>query len=53
MDAAAHVPPPVAPPPPVRTQAMLESGNGVSATIMPGQTTSAVTVQVDFALVEK
>ncbi len=27
--------------------------SGVSSTIMPGQTTSAVTVQVDFALVEK
>lgn len=55
MDAAARVaPPPVAPPPPVRTQqAMPEQASEVSATIMPGQTTSAVTVQVDFALVEK
>ena len=50
MDAAAHVPPPVAPPPPpaVRAQAMPEEEYGAS--IMPGQTTSSVTVQVDFAL---
>lgn len=53
MEAAAYAPPPaVPPPPPMRTQPMPEQGNGVSATIMPGQTTSAVTVQVDFALVE-
>ena len=42
-------PPPVAPPPPISTAPRPEE----SATIMPGQTTSAVTVQVDFALTEK
>ena len=41
-------PPPVAAPPPINTAPRPEEG----ATIMPGQTTSAVTVQVDFALVE-
>ena len=41
-------PPPVAPV--VRTQAMPEEGGGV---IQPGQTTSRVSVQVDFALVPK
>lgn len=54
IDAAGRIPPPppVAPPP-IRTQAMPESANEASATIMPGQTTSTVTVQVDFALREK
>ncbi len=46
-------PPPVAPPPPVNLAIAPEEQAGVSATIMPGQTTSAVAVQVDFALVEK
>ncbi|RJY09803.1 SIMPL domain-containing protein [Aurantiacibacter aquimixticola] len=46
---SASPPPPVAPPPLART-AMPEEGG---ATIMPGQTTSSVTVQVDFALVER
>ena len=47
-------PPPVAPPPPIRTMNVgLESAADQSATIMPGQTTSAVAVQVDFALVPK
>lgn len=52
-DAMARVapPPPVSPPPMVRTSPMAEEA--ASANIMPGQTTSAVTVQVDFALVEK
>lgn len=45
-------PPPVAPPP-ISMEAAAEEGGGYGATIMPGQTTSAVTVQVDFALVEK
>lgn len=54
VDAVMAVPPPVAPPPPiVRTQAMPEEQSAISATIMPGQTTSRVTVQVDFALVEQ
>ncbi|MFB0612775.1 SIMPL domain-containing protein [Aurantiacibacter poecillastricola] len=39
-------------PPPVSVQAMPESMDQGGAAIMPGQTTSAVTVQVDFALVE-
>lgn len=46
---------PVAPPPPppqISMAPMAESG-GFSATIMPGQTTSRVNVQVDFALVEQ
>ena len=48
-------PPPVAPPPPIyRTSPVsLESAAEESATIMPGQTTSAVAVQVDFTLVPK
>ncbi|WP_120077522.1 SIMPL domain-containing protein [Aurantiacibacter odishensis] len=54
MDAANVAPPPPVAPPVVRTQqAMPEEESAVSSTIMPGQTTSAVTVQVDFALVEK
>jgi|GEM_PF-479324 len=54
MDAALRTAPVAPPPPPiVRTQAMTEEESAVSATIMPGQTTSTVTVQVDFALVEK
>lgn len=51
--AMAMAPPPPVAPPVVRTQAMPEEQSAVSATIMPGQTTSSVTVQVDFALVEK
>ena len=49
-------PPPVSPPPPYRTgvavteQAADASGNGI---VMPGQTKSAVAVQVDFALAAK
>ena len=46
-------PPPVAPRPVSRTAPESMEEGGVSATIMPGQTTSAVTVQVDFALVEQ
>ena len=55
VDAAMRVPPPppVSPPPPVNLQASPESMQEGGATIMPGQTTSAVTVQVDFALVEQ
>ncbi|KLI64970.1 SIMPL domain-containing protein [Aurantiacibacter marinus] len=56
VDAASYSrtpPPPVAPPPPVNLAIAPEEQAGVSATIMPGQTTSAVTVQVDFALVEQ
>lgn len=45
-------PPPVAPPPPVAMAPRPEEG-GYGATIMPGQTTSSVTVQVDFALTGK
>ncbi|RIV82743.1 SIMPL domain-containing protein [Aurantiacibacter zhengii] len=52
IDAANVAPPPPVAPPPIRTQPMPEEQSAVSATIMPGQTTSAVTVQVDFALVE-
>ena len=53
IEAAANVPSPVAPPPPpsMRTQAMPEEEYGAS--IMPGQTTSSVTVQVDFALLPR
>lgn len=54
MDAAAWAPPPPPPPPsPVspRPESAVRTQN-VSA-IMPGQTTSSVSVQVDFALVEK
>lgn len=52
MDAASAPPPPMAPV--IRTQqAMPEQESGLSATIMPGQTNSTVTVQVDFALVEQ
>ncbi|MWV28913.1 SIMPL domain-containing protein [Aurantiacibacter rhizosphaerae] len=51
MDAAMPAPP-VSVAPVVRTQAATAPQNE-SATIMPGQTTSSVTVQVDFALVEK
>ena len=47
----APVAPPPPPPPPVAMPRPEEGGSG--ATIMPGQTTSSVTVQVDFALVEK
>ena len=54
MDVAMPPPPPVAPPPIYRTGPRPESAQeAVSATIMPGQTTSSVSVQVDFALVEK
>lgn len=54
MDAAARTAPIAPPPPPmVSPQAMVEEESAISATIMPGQTTSAVTVQVDFALVEQ
>lgn len=50
MDAAEAVSAPVAPPPPpINAAPRPEQGDG--AIIMPGQTTSAVTVQVDFALV--
>ncbi len=51
IDAAefrAPPPPPVSPPPP---QAVIRTESG--STIMPGQTTSSVSVQVDFALREK
>lgn len=41
---------PGAPPPPIAVQARAESADA-SGRIMPGQTTSAVAVQVDFALV--
>lgn len=45
------------PPPPIRTapyvEAMEQSANDASAAIMPGQTRSRVSVQVDFALKEK
>ena len=45
---------PVSPPPPqAPIQLSPESMDEGGATIMPGQTTSAVTVQVDFALVEQ
>ncbi len=52
MDAAAfnRAPPPVAPPPP---QSVVSTESVQSSTIMPGQTTSSVSVQVDFALREK
>ncbi|KLE31793.1 membrane protein [Aurantiacibacter gangjinensis] len=55
VDAAGYrpPPPPVSPPPPVNLQVSPESMQEGGATIMPGQTTSAVTVQVDFALVEQ
>ena len=43
-------PPPVAAPP-IRTQAMPQEQSG--GVIQPGQTTSRVSVQVDFALVPK
>ncbi|MGB3165546.1 MAG: SIMPL domain-containing protein, partial [Alteraurantiacibacter sp.] len=47
-------PPPVSPPPPISMgPTPEEQAGGYGATIMPGQTTSSVTVQVDFALVEK
>lgn len=54
-DAAAfnRPPPPVSPPPPISTAPMPEEQTRVSANIMPGQTTSMVTVQVDFALIEQ
>lgn len=45
-------PPPYGPLPPVAVAPQPEEG-GYGATIMPGQTTSSVTVQVDFALTEK
>jgi uncharacterized protein YggE len=52
MDAAAYAPPPVAPPPPPPSAGPRpEQASPVS--IMPGQTTSSVSVQVDFALREK
>lgn len=56
MDAAGRLPappppPPVSPPPPQSLAISNESS--AAAAIMPGQTTSAVTVQVDFALREK
>ncbi|AWW73613.1 hypothetical protein CD351_04120 [Erythrobacter sp. KY5] len=54
MDAAAYAPPPpVAPPPPmsIRPESAVQTSN--RSTIMPGQTTSSVSVQVDFALREK
>lgn len=41
-----------APPPPVNAMPVPEESRS-SAAIMPGQTTSSVTVQVDFALVEQ
>lgn len=45
---------PVAPPPPVNVAtAQAEQGSGAGGMIMSGQTTSAVAVQVDFALVPK
>ena len=50
-DAIAAPPSPVAPPPPVSAQAARPEEGGGRATIMPGQTTSSVAVQVDFALV--
>ena len=50
-DAVANAPPP--PVSPVSRMPMPESMEQGRATIMPGQTTSAVTVQVDFALREK
>ncbi len=54
MDAAAAPPPPPPPPPRVvRTAPVAEQASRASSTIMPGQTTSAVSVQVDFALREK
>jgi len=45
-------PPPVAPPPPyaVAAQAVTVEERGGGAVIQPGQTTSTVSVQVDFAL---
>lgn len=49
-------PPPVAPPPPSASYSVAtvnESAADASATILPGQTTSSVAVQVDFALVPK
>ena len=52
MDAAAAAPPPPVAPQVVRTQPMPEE-EARSSTIMPGQTTSSVNVQVDFALVEQ
>jgi len=45
---------PGAPPPPVMVQSMARNEEaGASSIIQPGQTTSSVTVQVDFALQEK
>ena len=52
-DAVAAPPPPVAPPPPIRTGPRPEEGGYDPGTIMAGQTTSAVAVQVDFALKPK
>ena len=50
-----YVPPaPPPPPPPIAmNMARPESAMDASATILPGQTTSSVAVQVDFALVPK
>lgn len=53
MDAAARMAPPPPPPPPISMQTAPEEEAARVANIMPGQTTSAVTVQVDFALREK
>lgn len=52
VDAAMPPPPPPVAMMPRRTSVEIAE-QAVSATIMPGQTTSSVTVQVDFALVEK
>lgn len=49
---ANNPPPPVAPPPPQSRMVYPEEGIS-QGTIMPGQTTSAVSVQVDFALTEQ
>ena len=45
-------PPPVSPPPPMSRYPYPEMMEQSAGNIMPGQTTSAVTVQVDFALRE-
>ena len=46
-------PPPVAPPPPRVSNDVAPEEEAFVATIMPGQTNSTVSVQVDFALREK
>ena len=50
---AVSAPPPPPPPPPVAPPINTAPRPEEGATIMPGQTTSAVTVQVDFALQPK